>query len=91
MITVDAKAPPAVTVRVSAPSVRASFKSVTVMVAVPLELTTALPLSEPPITSDALMPESVYGMEVPEATFVVDRVNVAVEPSLTEDCELANE
>ena len=29
------------------------------MVAMPLELTTALPLSDPPDTSDALMPESV--------------------------------
>ena len=84
MITVDAVAPPAEIVNVSGPSVRASFKRVTLMVAVPLELTTALPFSAPPATSAALMPERVYETEVPEATLVVLRVKEAVEPSLTE-------
>jgi hypothetical protein len=81
-----------VTARVSAPSVSESFKSVTEIVATPLELTTAFPLSDPPDTSAALMPDSVYGTEVPDATFVVVRVKVAVVPSLTEppvnDCRL---
>ena len=57
--TVDAVAPPAETVRVSEPSVSESFKSVTEIVAVPLELTTAFPLREPPDTSAALMPDNV--------------------------------
>ena len=59
LTTVDAVAPPAVTVSVSAPSVSESFKSVTEIVAIPLELTTAFPLSEPPDMSAALMPERV--------------------------------
>ena len=84
MITVDAEAPPAVMVRVSEPSVRASFKSVTLMEAIPLELTTALPLSAPPEMSAELMPESVNGTTVPEATLVVLKVKEAVEPSLTD-------
>ena len=56
---VDAVAPPAMTVRVSAPSVSKSFNSDTEIVAMPLELTTAFPLSEPPDMSAALMPERV--------------------------------
>ena len=83
MIVVEALAPPAVTVNISAPSVRESLSSVTEIVATPLELTTALPLSEPPDTSAALIPERVYGTDVPEVTLVVVRVKVAVEPSLT--------
>ena len=81
---VDTVTPPAVTVRVSDPSVSESFKSTTEIVAIPLELTTALPLSEPPDTSAALIPDRVYGTDVPDATFVVVSVNVAVEPSLIE-------
>ena len=85
MTTVDAVAPPAVTVNVSAPSVSKSFSSVTEIVATPLELTTALPLSERPDTSAALIPDRVYGTDVPEATLEVERVKVAVEPSLTDE------
>jgi hypothetical protein len=55
----DAVAPPAETVRVSEPSVSESFKSVTEIVATPLELTTAFPLREPSDTSAALMPDNV--------------------------------
>ena len=84
MICDDALVPPAVTVSVSAPSVSESFKSVTEIVAMPLELTTAFPLSEPTDTSAELMPESVYGTDVPETTFVVIKVKVTEEPSLTE-------
>ena len=73
------------TVKVSAPSVSKSFNNVTEIVATPFELTTAFPLSEPLDTSAALMPESVYGTDVPEARFVVIRVKVAEEPSLTEE------
>ena len=57
--TVDAVAPPAVTVRVSDPSVRASLTSATEIVAEPLESITAFPLNAPPVTSAALTPESV--------------------------------
>jgi hypothetical protein len=85
LITVDALALPAVTVSVSVPSVNESLSSVTEIVATPLELTTALPLSEPPDMSAALMPESVYGTDEPEARFVVIRVKVAEDPSLTEE------
>ena len=60
-----------------------SFKSDTEIVATPLELTTAFQLSEPPDTSAALMPDNVYGTDVPDSTFVVVSVNVDVEPSLT--------
>ena len=56
--------------------------------ATPLELTTAFPLSEPPDTSAALMPDRVYGTDAPAATLVVVYVKVAVEPSLTEELEL---
>ena len=84
MITVDVVAPPAVMVNVSGPSVRASFKSVTLIEAIPLELRTALPLNVPPDTSAELMPERVNGTTVPEATLVVLKVKEAVEPSLTE-------
>ena len=91
LITVDALAPPAVTVRVSEPSVSESLSNTTEMVAMPLEFTTAFPLSEPPDTSAALIPERVYGTDVPDATFVVVSVNVAVEPSLTELLEEVKE
>ena len=91
MTTVDAVAPPAVTVKVSVPSVSESFSSVIEIVATPLELITALPLSNPPDTSAALIPERVYGTAIPAATFVVVRVNVAVEPSLTEEFVGVNE
>ena len=57
--TVDAVAPPAVTVRASGPSVSKSFNNATEIMAVPLELTTAFPLRTPPNTSAALMPEIV--------------------------------
>ena len=59
LIWVDAVVPPAITVKVSGPSARESFKNNTDIVAIPLELTSALPLKEPPDTSDALMPERV--------------------------------
>ena len=59
LITADAEAPTAVTVSVSAPSVRKSLSSDTEIVATPLELTTAVPLSELPDTSAALSPERV--------------------------------
>jgi uncharacterized membrane protein (DUF441 family) len=59
LIITDAVLLCAVTTRVSAPSVSASFKSVTEIVATPLELITAFPLREPPDTSAALMPERV--------------------------------
>jgi len=50
-------------------------------VATLLGLSTALSLSEPPDTLAALMPERVYGTNVPDVTLVV-KVKVAVEPSL---------
>ena len=53
--------------------------------AFPLELIITVPNNAPPVTSAALTPESVYSTDVPAATFVVDKVNVAVEPSLTEE------
>ena len=84
LITVDTVSPPAVTVNVSGPSVRESLNNVTEIVAIPLELTTAFPVKDPPATSSALIPDRVYGTNVPEATLVVVRVNVAVVPSLTE-------
>ena len=55
----DALAPPAVTVRVSEPSVSKSLSNETEIVAMPLEFTTAFPLSEPADTSAALMPDNV--------------------------------
>ena len=85
LIKIDAVAPLAVTVRVSDPSVKLSFSKVTEMVAMPFELITALPLSAPPDTSAELMPEMVYGTDVPEATFVAVRLKDATEPSLTEE------
>jgi hypothetical protein len=54
------------------------------MVALPLELTIAVPDSAPPVMSAELKPEIVYGMEVPPATFVVVSVKTALEPSGTE-------
>jgi hypothetical protein len=83
LICADADAPPAVTVKVSAPSVKLSLARSTVMVACPLLATVVVPLKVPLATSAALTPESVYGTEVPEATPVVDKVNVTAEPSLT--------
>ena len=58
LTTVDALAPPAVTVNVSGPSVKLSFSRVTDIVARPLALTIAVPL-KPPETSAEEMPESV--------------------------------
>ena len=49
----------AVTVNVSAPSVRLSATMPTLMVAVPLELTVAEPVSRPPVMSAALIPDRV--------------------------------
>ena len=56
---VDAVAPPTITVRVSDPSVSESFKSDAEIVATPLELTIALPLSAPPEMSALLMPDNL--------------------------------
>ena len=66
------------------PSVVRSSASGIVMVALPLELTIAVPDNAPPVMSPELTPEIVYGMEVPPATLVVVRVNTALEPSETE-------
>ena len=66
------------------PSVVRSSASGIVMVALPLELTIAVPDSAPPVMSAELTPEIVYGMEVPPTTLVVVRVNMALEPSETE-------
>ena len=85
MTPVDAVALPAVIVSVSVPSVSKSFSSDTEIVATPLALTVALPLSKPPDTSAELMPERVYGTEVPDAKSVVVRTKIAVAPSLTEE------
>ena len=84
LTVVDALAPPAVTVRVSAPSVKLSLIRFTDMVATPLELITAVPL-KPPETSAAETPESVYGTAAPAGTLVVESVKVALEPSLTSE------
>ena len=59
LICDEADAPPAVTVNVSVPSVSESFNSVKEIVATPLELTTAFPLSDSPDKSAALIPEIV--------------------------------
>ena len=91
LIVIEALAPPAVTVSVSTPSVRRSDASGTLMVAVPLALTVAVPVGSPPVMSAALIPDKVYGTDVPEATLVVVRVKVAVEPSLTEALFVASE
>ena len=85
MTRIVAVAPPAVTVSVSAPSVSKSFSSITEIVATPLALTVALPLSEPPDMSTALIPERVYGTDVPDARPVVVRKKIAAAPSLTEE------
>ena len=66
------------------PSVVRSSASGMVMVALPLELTIAVPDKAPPVMSAELTPEIVYEMEVPPATLVVVRVNTAFEPSETE-------
>ena len=55
---IDADLPCAVTVSVSAPSVKKSAARGTEMVAKPLESTVAVPL-RPPVTSDELTPEIV--------------------------------
>ena len=57
------------------------------MVATPLVLTTAFPVSKPPDTSAALMPDRVYGTAVPEAILVVVNVKLTVSPSLIEVAE----
>ena len=85
MICTDALVPPAEMVRVSVPSVRESLTSVYEIVAVPLELITATPVSNPPTTSAAVTPDSVNGTEVPEATLVPLNVKRTVEPSLTDE------
>jgi hypothetical protein len=77
--------------RFSDPSVSSSLSSVNEIVATPLELTAAYPLSEPPIKSAALMPLTAYGTESPIAMLVVARVNVAIEPSLTEPVAATND
>ena len=87
---VEALAPPVETVSVSEPSVRESFNKVTEMVATPLEFTTALSLSEPPDTSAALIPAKVYGTDVPDETFVVVSVKVAVEAGNYQDDDKAH-
>ena len=56
---VDADAPPAVIVRVSAPSVITSLTKVAEMVARPLELMTALPVNRPPEISALFTPDRV--------------------------------
>ena len=91
LICVEADAPPVVIVKVSVPSVKLSLARSTEMVACPLLATVVVPLKEPPDTSAALIPESVYGTVVPAATFVVVKVKLAVEPSLTELLEAVNE
>ena len=91
LIVIEALAPPAVTVSVSMPSVTLSAAMPTLIVAVPLELTTAVPVRRPPVMSAAETPDKVYGTDVPEATLVVVRVKVAVEPSLTEALFVASE
>ncbi len=91
LTTTDAETPPADAVSFSEPSVNKSFNSVTEIVAMPLELTTAFPLSDPPETSEALIPDKVYGTEVPDASLVVVSVKVATEPSLTELVNAVNE
>ena len=82
--------PWAVTVRDSLPSVVRSRASGMVMVALPLELTIAVPDKAPPVMSAELTPEIVYEMEVPPTTLVVVRVNTALEPSETEFVEADN-
>ncbi len=84
MTVIEADAPPAVKVSVSAPSVKTSAASATVIVACPLVFTTALPLNAPPTTSAADKPLIVYGTDVPAVTLVVDKVKVAVEPSFVD-------
>jgi hypothetical protein len=81
---VDALAPPAVTVSVSAPSVSRSAAIATEIVAAPLGFTVAAPLSNPLVTSAALTPVKVYGTDVPDVTLVVVNENVAVNPSFTD-------
>ena len=72
------------------PSVVRSIASGIVIVALPLELTIAVPDKAPPVMSAELTPEIVYEMEVPPTTLVVVRVNTALETSETEFVEADN-
>ena len=81
---IEVDAPPAVIVRVSEPSVSTSLVKVTEIVAMPLELITALPLGPPTMVSAESMPLKLYGITVPEGILVVVSVNVAVDPSFTD-------
>jgi hypothetical protein len=47
-----------------------------------------VPVNSPLTISEALIPDRVYVIGVPEATFVVDKKNTAVEPSLTDPVAL---
>ncbi len=91
LIDTEAVAPPAVTVRVSVPSVRLSAAMGTEIVALPLASTTALPDNAPPVMSAAASPVREYGTEVPAATLAVVSVKEAIEPSLTELLAAASE
>ena len=59
LICVEADAPPAVTVKVSVPSVKLSLASRTEMVACPLLATVVVPLNEPDARSAELMPDKL--------------------------------
>ena len=59
LICVEADAPPAVIVKVSAPSVKLSLASRTEMVASPLLATVVVPLKEPNARSAELTPDKV--------------------------------
>jgi hypothetical protein len=82
-ILTDCEEPCTLTVKVSVPSARLSEDNKTLKTACPLLPTVAVPLREPLATSAGLMPESVYGTEVPETIFVVESVKVTKEPSST--------
>ncbi len=84
LIDTEAVAPPAVTVRVSVPSVKLSAAMGTEIVALPVASITALPDSAPPVRSEAETPVMVNGTDVPAATLAVVSVKVAIAPSLTE-------
>ena len=58
-MVVKALASPAVMVKVSEPSVSSSLRRLTVMLARPLELMTALPVNRPPEISALLTPDRV--------------------------------
>ena len=59
LIRTDVELPPAETTKFSEPSVKESFSKKTDIVASPLELTKAVPLSTLPETSAALTPDMV--------------------------------